>query len=55
MSTPLEVRSRLIDALRFDLIGPTGALGTPDETLFHCDRICGVRRSPRPPQHPGMS
>lgn len=31
---PIDVRSKLVDALRLDLIGPTGTLGTPDETLF---------------------
>ena len=33
MTTPLEVRSELIDALRLDLVGPMGSLGTPNETL----------------------
>ena len=28
-----KVRSELIDALRLDLVGPTGLLGTPNETL----------------------
>lgn len=28
-----DVRSQLIDALRLDLVGPTGALGTPNEIL----------------------
>ncbi len=30
---PIEVRSQLIDALRLDLVGPIGSLGTPNETL----------------------
>ena len=32
-TTSSEVRSRLIDALRLDLVGPMGSLGTPNETL----------------------
>lgn len=32
-TTSSEVRSRLIDALRLDLVGPMGSLGTPKETL----------------------
>jgi len=31
---PTDVRSQLVDALRLDLVGPTGSLGTPNETLF---------------------
>jgi hypothetical protein len=34
MTTTVDVRNKLVDALRLDLIGPTGSLGTPDETLF---------------------
>lgn len=30
---PTDVRSQLIDALRLDLVGPTGSLGDPDEIL----------------------
>ena len=30
---PIDVRNELIDALRLDLVGPTGSLGTPNETL----------------------
>ena len=33
MSTPLEVRKELVDALRLDLVGPIGPLGNPKETL----------------------
>ena len=33
MTSTVEVRSSLIDALRLDLIGPMGSLGTPNETL----------------------
>lgn len=31
---PTDIRSQLIDALRLDLVGPTGSLGTPNESLF---------------------
>lgn len=31
---PTDVRSQLVDALRLDLVGPTGTLGTANETLF---------------------
>jgi hypothetical protein len=33
MSTPSDVRASLVDALRLDLVGPTGSLGTPNEML----------------------
>ena len=33
MTTPLQIRSELVDALRLDLVGPMGALGTPNEVL----------------------
>lgn len=31
---PTDVRSELLDALRLDLLGPTGLVGRPDEALF---------------------
>lgn len=33
MPTSVEVREELVDALRLDLVGPMGSLGTPTETL----------------------
>jgi len=30
---PTDVRSQLVDALRLDLVGPMGSLGTPNESL----------------------
>ena len=31
--TPVQVRSKLVDALRLDLVGPSGQLGNPAEVL----------------------
>jgi hypothetical protein len=33
MTSPLEVRQELVDALQLDLVGPTGPLGNPKEVL----------------------
>ena len=33
MTSPLEVRQELVDALQLDLIGPTGPLGNHKEVL----------------------
>jgi hypothetical protein len=33
MTSPLEVRQELVDALQLDLVGPTGPLGNPKELL----------------------
>ena len=33
MTSPLEVRQELVDALQLDLVGPTGSLGNHKEVL----------------------